>query len=356
MHTDSKLESAIPPHLVRPASEGRQPDGYTPPYPSFVARFSPETASVVMAYFGSQSADPRHPQLFEVHRDLAARCAVEGGPERVDRAVYDDELGYTNVISIAYWTSAEDADGWLAAHGADWTDADRPTDGIGFFVERIAPSTERFETLFSSNDRVEGVAGAAEGLSGEITEHGYWGGARDRLPRSQVDPMAGVGTARVRTSGRVQIVEPQHNLCLIRSGQDITDTGETERDFYLREVEPVLRAGMEFLRDEGRSIGCYANRYMTVLDEALEPVAKTFGMSWWNDLASLEVWSKSHETHVEIFGAAMRHLSTFGPDTRLRLYHEVTVAALSEQSFTYLGCHPKTGMLRAAEMDDGRAR
>jgi len=64
----------------------------------------------------------------------------------------------------------------------------------------------------------------------------------------------------------------------------------------------------------------------------------------------LEAWSKSHETHVKIFGAAMRHLSTFGPETRLRLYHEVTVAALSEQSFIYLGCHPKTGMLRAAEM------
>ena len=35
---------------------------------------------------------------------------------------------------------------------------------------------------------------------------------------------------------------------------------------YLDDVEPVLREGMDFLRDDGRSIGCFANRYMTVLD------------------------------------------------------------------------------------------
>ncbi len=45
------------------------------------------------------------------------------------------------------------------------------------------------------------------------------------------------------------------NACLIRSGQDITDTGDTERAFYLEQVEPVLQAGMEFLRDEGAVIG-----------------------------------------------------------------------------------------------------
>ena len=35
---------------------------------------------------------------------------------------------------------------------------------------------------------------------------------------------------------------------------------------YLDDVEPVLREGMDFLRDEGLAIGCYANRYMQVLD------------------------------------------------------------------------------------------
>ena len=40
---------------------------------------------------------------------------------------------------------------------------------------------------------------------------------------------------------------------------------------YLRDVEPVLRAGMDFLRDEGLKIGCYANRYMPVVDATAAP-------------------------------------------------------------------------------------
>ncbi|GAB91788.1 phenylacetaldoxime dehydratase family protein [Gordonia rhizosphera] len=64
------------------------------------------------------------------------------------------------------------------------------------------------------------------------------------------------------------------------------------------------------------------------------------------DTASLEEWAASHPTHLKIYGDAMRHLSTFGPETRLRLYHEVTVPAGTEQRFGYLGCHDRTGLLR----------
>ena len=33
---------------------------------------------------------------------------------------------------------------------------------------------------------------------------------------------------------------------------------------------------------------------------------------------------------------------------KLRLYHEVTVAAADEQFFEYINCHDQTGLLRAA--------
>ena len=49
-------------------------------------------------------------------------------------------------------------------------------------------------------------------------------------------------------------------------------------------------------------------------------------MSWWKSLAALERWAESHPTHVAIFGAAMKYLSTLGPAAKLKLYHEVTVA------------------------------
>ena len=81
---------------------------------------------------------------------------------------------------------------------------------------------------------------------------------------------------------------------------------------YLQDVEPILRAGMDFLRDEGVAIGCFANRYMTIVDRDGKPTEKSYGMSWWKSLAALERWSESHPTHVRIFGAAMQYLSKLG--------------------------------------------
>ena len=138
---------------------------------------------------------------------------------------------------------------------------------------------------------------------------------------------------------------PHDNICLIRSGQDWSDTDGEERQMYLGDVEPVLRAGMDFLRDDGLAIGCYANRYMRVVDADGRDTDKSFGMSWWDDIASLERWAESHPTHVAIFGAAMKYLMKLGPAAKLKLYHEVSVAAADEQFFEYLNCHDGTGML-----------
>ncbi len=76
---------------------------------------------------------------------------------------------------------------------------------------------------------------------------------------------------------------------------------------------------MDFLRDDGRAIGCFANRYMTVVEtRTAASTEKSFGMSWWKSLAALERWAESHPTHVAIFGAAMKYLSTLGPAARLQ--------------------------------------
>lgn len=58
-----------------------------------------------------------------------------------------------------------------------------------------------------------------------------------------------------------------HHACLIRSGQDWSETRGAERTMYVEEVEPVLRRGMKFLRDDGAGIGCLANRDVRVLDD-----------------------------------------------------------------------------------------
>jgi aldoxime dehydratase len=343
------LESSIAPHLRQEGRAPRhRPGTYEPPYPSFSARFGTQVTAVVMAYFGVQARDPGHPAVTAALAGLRQQFAATDGPACWDRARYVDAQGYTTTISIAYWDDPASFRGWYSAHGAAWLDPSRSPAGPGFFLELVTPSAERFETIFSSPDRVEGVTGAAAGFSGMIEEHGYWGSMRDRLPLSQTSPLYPAGSPTVTVEGPVRTVVLPENACLIRSGQDITDTGDRERQLYLADVEPSLRAGMDFLRDDGLSIGCYDNRYLVVLDGDDQPTDRTFGLSWWRDLSALEDWAASHPTHVQIFGAAMRHLSSFGPETRLRLYHEVTVPAATEQQFVYVGCHDQTGLLRAA--------
>lgn len=341
------MESAIPAHLQCPRTRHRRvADDYAPPYPSFVARHAPSVTRVVMAYFGVQHRDHAAVAAAAL-KELAASFASEGGPTHWDRSRYTDEAGYANVICAAYWDDPARFEAWFALHGAKWTR--EPRAGVGTFIERLRPDVRRYETLFSAPDRREGIATLAEGMSDMITEHAYWGGARDRIPASQTEAMEATGAPRLVCDGGRITVLAHDNLCLIRSGQDWGDTQAEERAMYQRDVEPILRAGMDFLRDEGVSIGCFANRYLSVETADGNSTEKSFGMSWWKSLAALERWAESHPTHVAIFGAAMKYLSTLGPAAQLKLYHEVTVARADEQFFEYLNCHDRSGMLRAGQ-------
>jgi len=342
------METAIPSHLVTARSRHRRvPDDYHPPYPSFVARHKPAVSHVVMAYFGLQYHGDAPSVAARSLAEIAARLAGADGPSHWDRAHYVDQAGFSNIVLVAYWDDIGRFDRWFAPARKAWTG--ESGEGIGRFIEVLRPGVARYETLFSSLGRPEGVAVIAEGMSGEVQEHAYWGGMRDRIPLSQTDEMApGEKPSLVRDGSRLRVIA-QDNICLIRSGQDWSDTEASERKMYLDDVEPVLREGMDFLRDEGAPIGCYGNRYMRVLDANDRPVEKSYGQSWWRSLAALERWAESHPTHVRIFGAAMKYLSTLGPSAKLRLYHEVTVAAADEQFFEYQGCHSRTGMLAAVE-------
>jgi aldoxime dehydratase len=350
------VESAIPKYLQRPRTrQRRMPLNHVPPYPSAVGRFKPSIKRVVMAYFGVQQRHPEHPAASKLLHTIASAFGYERGPGHWDRAQYVDEAGFTNTLSIGYWDAPGDFETWFAKHGRGWAKGPLASDDVGTFTEVLRPAVERFETLFSSNTP-EGVACLADGMSNDVQEHAYWGGARDRIPLSQTSDLEPMGEPRVLADGPHQRVLPHENICLIRSGQDWTATEADERRMYIEEVEPVLRAGMTFLRDDGLQVGCFANRYMAVVDTDGQPLDKTFGMSWWRSLAALEHWAESHPTHVAIFGAALRYLGALGPAAKLKLYHEVTVAAKDEQYFEYFNCHHATGMLRTSMGNGTRER
>lgn len=66
-----------------------------------------------------------------------------------------------------------------------------------------------------------------------MAEHAYWGSVRDRLPLAQTDPLTPGAPPKVGGGGDRRLVGGQQNLCLIRSGQDWTDTEGDERRMYL---------------------------------------------------------------------------------------------------------------------------
>ena len=124
---------------------------------------------------------------------IVAAFGQDGGPTHWDRARYIDEAGFTNVVTVAYWDDHARFDGWFPAARDGWTGERRNAEGFGTFIEVLHPSVEGYETLFSSLGRPEGVAVLADGMSGEVQEHAYWGGMRDRIPKSQTSEMAPSG-------------------------------------------------------------------------------------------------------------------------------------------------------------------
>lgn len=342
------MESAIPPHLRCPRTrQARASDDYIPPVPAYCARMDASANPVVMAYFGVQYRTAAGRTVAREQLSVLRRAApLPLWPRHDDLAFAIDEAGFETLVWAAYWSDPAAFEQWELAV-ADWWNSDERLQGpCGWFREVAVPRAERFETLFSSPDRAEGAARLAASMSGAIREHAYWGSLRDRLAASQTEPLrAGAPWSRPAPGRRVRL-SGSENLALIRSGQDWSDTEGEERRLYLQQIEPRLREGMQYLSDRGDDVGCLANRYLVQVDEDLNPLEKSYGLSWWRDLEHMERWSESHPTHLEIFAAFMRMTQALGFQLRLRLYHEVSVLRAEEQRFEYVNCHPATGLLR----------
>lgn len=341
------MDSSITPHLVCPRSRPRRiVDDYAPPYPAWSARIDPAIDLVVMANYGVQWRDPADaPRALAHARDLHATLDVASGARHADLAHYVDEAGYDTLVVQPYWTDPTAFRRWEARDAvAALLSADA---GLGHFREILTPTTDRLETLYSTEDEMEGIGRALETRSPPVQEHAYWGSARDRFPIAQTDALAPGGQLRFTVDAPDHVTVSGHeNIAIIRSGQDWGPTAGEERRLYLEEIEPVLRAGMDFLRDRGDECGCYVNRYMRIVDADGRPQEKSFGWSYWRSLSDMESWSEDHPTHLAIFGTFMKTVQALNFDLKLRLWHEVYAVTPEQQFYEYRGCHAETGFLK----------
>ena len=323
------MESAIPAQLqtTRTTSTSRPVD-FEPPVPAYVGRFSANTTGVSVAYFGFQSSLAQRDTLLALMKTPQGPLRIESGRD-----------GDSEIVA-AYWETHDGFATWF--HSTDvqswWHTIE---DAV--WLEAFAPSIDRFETLQSHQGEGVGILGMAEKMSEPIIEHNYWGGSRDRLAISQTDLVMSTGTLQRSepTPGRVTVTG-HGNLAVIRSGQDWSGTSGEERELYLNTVEPNLRAGMAYLASDGKDIGCYECRY--VRDDASET---SYGYAIFRDLADLESWAKSHETHLAIFGTFLQVAEQLGGNITLKLYHEVAVVNAEACVFEYINCRPNTGLLGA---------
>lgn len=362
------MESSIAPHLRCPRSiPACLPDpSFEPPYPSFSIRFPQNVTRLVLAIIGAQHKPGASENTISASRSIVSSfLSPPTTPETWtpppfhDWTSVTDNKGYFNHCALVYWDSKSSYDSWATGSGfKTWWDAldAKDDDGPGWFLEVLSPTTDRFETLFNTDTEVsrEGSAhmpGAC--MSATIQEHGYWGSMRDRLPLSQTDELSGVkmsspSSDSTITKGKRIIVPGRKNLAIIRSGQDWSQTTPEERKLYLETMHPVLEKGMNFLRDNGEEVGCYSCRFMETVDAKTgkaDGIDRTFGLAYFDELASLEGWSKHHPTHLAIFGGFFQYAKKLGNNVTLRVFHEVMVLEEEQQYFEYVGCHEGTGML-----------
>jgi aldoxime dehydratase len=318
----------------------------------WVGRADEQLEQVVMGYLGVQyRGEDQRAAALHAMRHIAASLSLPDGPLSHDLTHHTDNSGYDNLMIVGYWKDPAAHCRWLRSPEVIewWSSEDRLSDGLGYFREIVAPRAEQFETLYGFREELPGVGALMNTTSDEIEEHGYWGSMRDRFPISQTDWMAPSGELTViagdpAKGGRV-VVQGHDNIALIRSGQDWADAGEEERSLYLNEILPTLQAGMDFLRDSGKDLGCYSNRFVNYIDLDGNLLNLSYNIGHWRSLEKLERWAESHPTHLRIFVTFFRVATSL---SKLRLYHEVSVSDAKDQVFEYINCHPQTGMLRDA--------
>lgn len=322
----------------------RMPPGWSPPYPAWESEFAQGIHEIAMILVGVQHAPEDAPLARDILTAFVAMSAGEAASADLSRGHVRG--GRDATLATLYFTSRAAGEAFLGrdAVEAHWRRHAAPGLPYGLFREIYNIPLERYETLHSGPDHVVGVAHARTGLV-ETGLHAYWGSMRDRIPGSATDSFDPAGDVEIveRSPARV-LLRPNENLAVIRSGQDYAATSGTERDEYLSEVEPHLARGMDFLRDEGWTIGCLDCRYMRLLDEAGMGTDHTYGFAIFRSLGDLEAWAEHHPTHLAIFDAFLRFAPRYGPAMRSRYWHEVSVLAAADTWMEYVNCVPGTGL------------
>lgn len=326
------------------------PPKWEPPVPAWSAKIQNNCTEVVITYIGVQMSRDHTKEPRDFRSWYTQMMKVKNAPIHTERGRVIDSENYINDFYISYWNSKEDYEKWRSTSVFTnwWNAEERTEEGVGYWLEPMIVPTERFETLFSSEDKA-GAATIFNDFKGPIKEHNYFGGMRDRIPYAEVNLLQGnqenlKDESHVDSLGKRVHLKTPENLAIIRSAQNLSQSKQEEKRRYDEEVYPHLIAGMDFIENNPQETGCCCSRFSEELTLDGKTTQKTFGFAYFLTLGHLEKWSKTHPTHLRIFHSFLEMMQTMEQPVDIKLWHEVSVLP-EGQTFEYVNCHPKTGLL-----------
>ncbi|KAF5713137.1 phenylacetaldoxime dehydratase family [Fusarium mundagurra] len=342
----------------------RKPQGHKLPIPRWHLALPDGVTHVCTAYIGvqkhsdAQDADIARSKSTEI---IQGWLNSDIGPETYETfAVIDGCDVQESTLWVCYWSDKTKYEKGLNDLSLNSIYAQLPESGrasVGIWREAFITEFSRLETNYSGLDYLPGLAKLPGASFPEHELSAYWGAARDRIPSSAFDlfppskhnlPVTippGVGQYLIGTN--------DENVAHIRSGQFWENCGQQEADSYNKRLEPTLHSGLQYLWDNSPETGALGLRYLRNQDSSLEeprPRKESCGAGFFTNLEALEVWAKSHRSHLAIYRGALTHYRTFGDARKFRTWHEVSILRAGDARFEYLNCVPKTGVIQGVTL------
>jgi hypothetical protein len=323
--------------VADPALEPRprnMPEGHWPDFTTYFLRYPAGMRTVVRVVVGASG--PEAGELID--RAIAAFSGTDA-PLTLERGRVMVPADPATQILFAYWDDLDAYGRWAASPAAEELLSPAGEGPPRWSETALLPLTHT-EAHFSQKTRETGL-GRVPG-----TDHafcpivGYWGSGRDRIPIAADDPLepGPVEGGTLTGDGAVVTLVGPENLCTIRTSQDWQGAPSEHLDWYRREVEPVLRAGVEHLHAHPGDSGCLSVRYIRETDLDGADLERTCVLAEFRSLGDLESWARDHPTHHAIFGAAMKMVRRFEEDLGIRLFHEVSVLPAGRFAGRYVDC------------------
>jgi len=327
-----------------------RPPNFTPPYVAFEARYKDESKPLVSAFIGIQDRGgdrrPAEAQLRELLR-------LADGPDVVEQGWHDDVAGARTVVVMAYWRDLARFGRWRGSAAVEnWIlEPAAPHSLIGRWIETACIRPRALDTLIADDKVHWGLAKLADEIP-VTPDHAYWGGTRDRIRISAESELANAAGPALppaqELEGHDQIVEVTmpENVVVARGGPDWSRCAPGEAAEFRNTVYPAYVRGGRYLRDNAAESGCYSAYLVQETDAEGRDVARNHLIAYFVQLSALERWTRSHPTHLEIYGRFLKMLGKIGRMPDVNLYHEVSVVPAGGLTATYNNCLPATGLLR----------